>query len=204
MSGHEDVREILDGRYLVSKNGDIFSLYFKNRSSFRKREFPLKMKQSIVNGYFHVVLSGKRNFLVHRLVAMAFINGFTNESMINHKDGCKTNNNVNNLELSNNSHNQLHSIHVLGKRLVHKASKEEVDKIMDMWASGIGISSIEKEVSITCGAIGLLLKHRFENGESEIYKEHYLKVVMGYAKSLRSPKRFKAREILKQIKEKKE
>lgn len=52
-------------------------------------------------GYKNIVLfkNGKqKNFKVHRLVAMAYIPNDDNKPQINHKDECKQNNYVNNLE----------------------------------------------------------------------------------------------------------
>lgn len=67
------------------------------------------------NGYFQVAvrLGGKDKrkwFLVHRIVALAFIPNPENLPQINHKDGNKTNNTVSNLEWCNSSHNQNHAV----------------------------------------------------------------------------------------------
>ena len=48
----------------------------------------------------------KRTLRVHRLVANAFIENSNNLPQINHKDGNKQNNYINNLEWCNNSYNQ--------------------------------------------------------------------------------------------------
>lgn len=64
-------------------------------------------------GYLRVRISRSRKekytFLVHRLVAKAFIENQNNYPQVNHIDGNKKNNNVSNLEWCNNSYNQIHA-----------------------------------------------------------------------------------------------
>ena len=63
-------------------------------------------------GYPIVYLSkdGKQKIItVHRLVAKAFIENPLSLPQVNHKDGCKTNNYVDNLEWCDNSYNQKHA-----------------------------------------------------------------------------------------------
>ncbi|WP_195397747.1 HNH endonuclease [Holdemania sp. 1001302B_160321_E10] len=52
----------------------------------------------------------QKSFLVHRLVAAAFVSGRTTEkNQVNHKDGNRKNNNANNLEWCTQSENQKHA-----------------------------------------------------------------------------------------------
>ena len=89
-----------EGLYQVSNLGNIKS-YRPNNKYFGQSEHLLKLS-AINTGYYSVTLykenKEKHKYLVHRLVAMAFIPNPKNLPYINHIDENKTNNNVNNLE----------------------------------------------------------------------------------------------------------
>ena len=97
-----------DGAYQVSDLGRVRSLKFGKTRVLR----PGKTK----DGYLRVDLyrNGKyKHSLVHRLVAQAFIpNDDETKTQINHRDECKHNNRVSNLEYCtaqyNNTYNDLH------------------------------------------------------------------------------------------------
>lgn len=77
--------------YSIKPTGKVYS-YSSNRY--------LKLKLTNA-GYYSVVLSHNgttKTFLVHRLVALEFIENPLNLPEVNHIDGNKLNNNVNNLE----------------------------------------------------------------------------------------------------------
>lgn len=79
-------------------------------------------------GYLQISLTkeGKRsNFLVHRLIAIAFIPNPERKRTVNHKDGDKRNNNVNNLEWMTYKENIGHLINVLGFD-PHQTNKDKI------------------------------------------------------------------------------
>lgn len=79
-------------RYSVSTDGQVKSHHGKEK---------ILVQRDNGSGYKKVYLSmpyEKRNMLVHRLVALAFIPNPNNLPFINHKDENPSNNNVDNLE----------------------------------------------------------------------------------------------------------
>lgn len=75
-----------------------------------------KTKQILIGdknnaGYRRVILYTpvKKRFFVHRIVAYHFCKGYSEELIVNHKDGNKLNNNATNLEWVTRSENDLHA-----------------------------------------------------------------------------------------------
>lgn len=97
-----------EGLYQVSNLGRIKSLGNKinHKNSIYLKKRPNKY------GYEYVILQNnkkKKSKTVHRLVAEAFISNLENKKQVNHIDGNKLNNNVDNLEWSTPSENIKHS-----------------------------------------------------------------------------------------------
>lgn len=93
-----------EGFYEVSSMGRIKSLHGKGR--FIK----LQINRS---GYWAsgMIMNGKKVFKsVHRLMAIAFLENPENKPAVNHKNGIKTDNNLDNLEWCTFSENTIHAI----------------------------------------------------------------------------------------------
>lgn len=123
--------------YVINELGEIFTLKTPGArgkvGNTPRRLYPAMSS----NGYLRVTLTSKDNILrtsVHRLVASIFIPNPENKPMVNHKDGIKFHNNVDNLEWVTSSENNKHAIYSgIVRKLPNglKLSLDEVENIRD-------------------------------------------------------------------------
>lgn len=109
------VLELFGGlKIKVSEDGKVYTLdhsYLRKNGRMDNRKGK-QLKPGIDKyGYERVVLTKdgiRKTYLVHKLVALAFIPNVENKTTINHIDGNKRNNNVSNLEWATEKENQIH------------------------------------------------------------------------------------------------
>jgi hypothetical protein len=117
-----------EGLYQISNDGQVKSLERKTYTITPLGEIihsqtkpsrimkPTNTRGKSKSGYSFVFLSKetKKPMMVHRLVALAFLPPVEGKPLVNHKNGKKLDNRLENLEWCNKSENSLHSYHVLG------------------------------------------------------------------------------------------
>lgn len=134
--------ENFNGLYQISNFGNVKSMpkmvIFSNGRKRHYDELILKLRKD-GKGYNFVTLY-KKDFniqvRVHRLVAEAFIINHNNSPCVNHKNGIRTDNNIENLEWCTHSENTLDGIK---RGTINNPSKkisiEDAVKIRDIYSS---------------------------------------------------------------------
>lgn len=153
----EEVWKNINGyeHYQVSNLGNVRSL---NRTVVNINGVKSKLKgkllkpQKYSNGYLFVKLGRGESYLVHRLVASAFIINADDFSQVNHIDGDKSNNKYSNLEWVSCSQNHKHSYQNLNRKL-HKNAKIVLLSKDGVTKRFYGCNSAAKFLSVNAGSI---------------------------------------------------
>lgn len=150
--------EGFEGKYEVSNEGKVRNL---NTGQILK-------SYETKDGYFiHRLSKGRRGgktVKVHRLVAIAFIPNLENKPTVNHKDGDKSNNLVNNLEWATRSEQTQHSYNLGLKKPVYttrKLSDEAVREIRRRYVRRCeknGSGALSREFGVTDANILKIVK----------------------------------------------
>jgi plasmid maintenance system antidote protein VapI len=124
-------------------------------------------------GYLKISFN-KKSFFVHRIVAQAFIDNIDNKEYINHKDGNRTNNNIDNLEWVTPKENTEHAINtglssVTKKIIQFDLNMNKINEFMSINdAAKIlnikrqNISAVCEGKSLTAGGFIFLFKNDYD------------------------------------------
>ena len=159
------VAQPLPDGYYVYRDGRVYSS--------RSRRFLTPLR---TNGYLHVVLcgaGGKKRIAIHALVARAFLMPMDGRPYVNHKNGVRTDNRVENLEWCSQSENVQHAYDT-GLRTVDEAhraraaelgrkkrklSDEQVDEIRRTFTGARGqITALSNKYQIDRKSISSIIK----------------------------------------------
>lgn len=131
--------------YQVSNLGNVRSVYVstdKNNRYFKKNKTNIMYRQLRPrydkDGYIMVCLykdKKYKNFRLHRLIAEMFIPNPNNYPEVNHEDGNKQNNCVDNLKWCTTSENQLHSCYVLKNNIKSVVQYDLNGNFIKKWES---------------------------------------------------------------------
>jgi HNH endonuclease len=108
-------------------------VFYSDGRVFSKKTGKFKSTRITNSGYLSIVLAlpfGTKTISHHRLIYMAFKGKISSGLQVNHIDGNKQNNCIENLEVISPKNNTLHSLYSLKKGCI-KISKEDYDYILN-------------------------------------------------------------------------
>jgi hypothetical protein len=117
-----------DGKYEISNKGTVKSLYFHGRPRLQ----PKLLKPGLSHGYWTIVMSidnVRTTGFIHRLIAEHFIPNPLDYQVVNHIDGNRKNNELNNLEWCSYSQNSQHGVDFISNRHGAKHCKAKFSEV---------------------------------------------------------------------------
>ena len=158
-----------EGLYQVSNLGNIKSYPKK----YQHNNIILLKPSLNLYGYETVGLYKNKKckrYLVHRLVADAFISNPNNLSQINHKDEIKTNNCVDNLEWCSNDYNASYGTRNIRSSITQGKRISQYDKNNKYIASYHSINEAARMTNISGGNIGSAVLGKRKSAGGFIWK----------------------------------
>lgn len=148
-----------EGLYEISNIGRVKSL---SRYKCFLKPLPKKV------GYLQINLKGKgvsKYYLIHRLVAIHFIDNPNGYSCVNHLDNNRSNNNMDNLEWCSHEMNSAHmksqNRQAFGEKNAKAKLKEsDVTEIINLRSCGLTLQAIADRYSVTKQSIHSIVKQK--------------------------------------------
>lgn len=160
------------GIYQVSNIGNVKSLdhYIKSKNGKCLKKGRILQKFKTKKGYLQTSLSKdtkRLNTGIHRVVALAFIPNPENKPQVNHINGIKTDNRVENLEWCTNKENQIHAVknklskhNLAEKHHNSKLTNEDVIKVRQLHSIGFKNHELAKDYNISRTAMSNILRKK--------------------------------------------
>lgn len=132
------------------------------------------LKHWLLHGYPTIRFGGKsKNYLIHRVVAEAFIKKVDGKDYVNHKDSDRANNNVENLEWCTQSENILHGFEsgnikqgfqkdhnnsTGSKNTMSKLKEDDIRQIRVLRQDGLTLQRIADIFNVSLATVGYIIQ----------------------------------------------
>ncbi len=177
-----------EGLYQVSNEGRVRGLdrniNSPHESTRRIRGKVLIPKKCTKGRYLQQAMCKEgivKYILIHRMVAFAFIEGYFEGAEVNHINGDRYNNSVDNLEWCHRSYNIQHSYNtglrigtVLTREQCHlsKLSSEEAQQVIELRLRGVPYKQIAEQYSMSVSGLEkIITKYKKEQHEQNLLLE---------------------------------
>lgn len=158
----KDERKLIDMAYagilMIGSNGLIWKVKKKHKEWKGYRDCTPKLQGHDKDGYLRLGIrdeTGKTlHAFVHRLVFMYFYGDIPDGLQINHKNGKRNENWLDNLELMTPSQQMIHAIHVLGRKChaqkgERRAAKLSLEDYQDIKQSEVPVEELVAKYGVT-------------------------------------------------------
>ena len=160
----KDIPEF-NGQYQASNLGNVKSMHYRKTNTER-----LLSPFTTCHGYKHVRMSGasgSKLYAVHRLIAKTFLPNPENKREVNHINGIKTDNRVENLEWCSSSANKIHAYKIGLKRTVAVLQFDLQGKFIREWNSLIEVQNV---LDVQCANIRKCCRNERHQAGGYIWK----------------------------------
>lgn len=154
-----------EGAYAVTRHGVVYSLPRKQRKKLKV----MKPVDNMLSGYLRVALTRNSHTeleYIHRVVATAYIPNPENKPMVNHINGIKTDNRLENLEWVTGQENRDHGflIGLFPNQKIHSSQKGEVYNLVQQ---GMPIRAVAEKYGMKPRGIESLVR-RYREAELRV------------------------------------
>lgn len=150
---------LMGPNYEISDKGRVRSFNYRNKGT-------TAVISQLIRRRYYAVHNSTKTFAVHRLMADAFMGPRPENYQVNHKDGNKLNNRLENLEFCTASENSLHSYRT-GASVIRKGEKSPFSKLDDEKVRAIralaGIAphaKIAPQFGVSPAMVGLIIQRK--------------------------------------------
>lgn len=153
-----------EGKYDVTSDGKVISLNYNNTG----KEKELKGRTN-PKGYLNLILFKENKpyyHQIHRLVAIAFVPNPQNKPCVNHINGIKTDNRIENLEWTTHSENHKHAYRIGlksnqgEKNNSSKLKEEQIPIIRNLRKTGLTYKEIANIIGVSIHAVADVVNRR--------------------------------------------